>query len=171
MNRSSLSWLSAGLMCAIGALAAAGCAQQVPAATKRTFDPALVREQQRRIAAFDSVVRLVNTDSLYYAWQAMLTAPDIKTAYARMACIGDHLSYTYAAAADRPIDRMNDTLWRHADPSLVARMHYRMYGLELGSGHACGPLPAAQAPRWLREWSVYELPKLPPSPDSGATDR
>jgi hypothetical protein len=49
----------------------AACAQTPPPRRSvQSFDPTLVREQQRRIAAFDSVVRTVKTDSLYRLWQA-----------------------------------------------------------------------------------------------------
>jgi hypothetical protein len=130
----------------------------------------LVKEQQRRIAAFDSVVRLVNTDSAYKLWHAMLTAPDIRKAQLAMMCENAHLSDRYGRAAYVALRRMADTLWRSDDRALVARMDARLEG---GSpairAETCGPPPEERAPKWLREWWVYDLPKLPPSPDSAGS--
>lgn len=71
--RSSLLLVCAG---AVVANMLRACAQAPqPPQPGRSFDPALVREQQRRITAYDSVVRAVNTDSAYRLWQATLTAP------------------------------------------------------------------------------------------------
>jgi hypothetical protein len=159
--------------CVMVANALVACAQTPPPPPPRTappFDPALVREQQRRVAAFDSVVRIVNTDSLYRLWQAMLTAPDIRATQLLVDCELQRLSYRYGRAAYYATKRMNDTLWKRADPAAVRRMDGRMVGGSPPiSRDTCGPRPPVRAPRWLRQWTVYALPDLPPSPDDTTT--
>ena len=149
------------------------CAQAPPEQTPVTpaVDPALLRERDRRIAAFDSVVRLVNTDSLYKLWHAMLTPADFRTTHALMQCELVRLGYRYESAADVAIRRMQDTLWRDADGELVARLHRRMAAQESPpiSRAVCGPMPPPRAPAWLRNWTTNELPRLPPSPDSATS--
>ncbi len=149
-------------------MAAVACAQTPPPRpAKPPVDPALVREQQRRIAAFDSVVRVVNTDSAYKLWHAMLTAPDIRVTQFAVMCEYQRLSQVYGHASYVALQRMRDTLWRHDDRALVRRMDKRMEGESPAiRGTNCGPPPSKMAPRWLVEWTVYELPKLPPSPDT-----
>ncbi len=134
-------------------------------------DGALIKEQQRRIAAFDSVVRVVNTDSAYKLWHAMLTAPNIRVTQLAMMCEYHRLSGMYGEAAYVALRRMGDTLWRHDGAAAVGAMHKRMEGESPAMQRdTCGPPPDKRAPRWLVEWTVYELPKLPPSPDSASTD-
>jgi hypothetical protein len=154
--------------CAMMASVTTACAQSdPPPRAQQHFDPALVREQQRRIAAFDSVVRTVNTDSLYKLWHAMLTASDIRAAQLDMDCEMDRLDYQYGQAAYTAMEHMRDTLWRKDDPGAVSRMDQRMAGASTPIGRdTCGPPPPARAPYWLREWYVYALPRLPPAPDS-----
>jgi hypothetical protein len=86
--------------------AATVCGAPKPETTDSSFDPALVQEQKRRIAAFDSVV----------------------------------------------------------DGNAVGRMSEGLRGESMPVTDAlCGGLPEKQAPYWLRNWSVYPLPVLPPS--------
>lgn len=158
---------------ALAGMVLGACAQTPPPPRPvQSFDPALVRERQRRLAAFDSVVRTVNTDSLYRLWQATLTAPDVRQALLLVQCELGRLSYQYGRyAAHEATKRMQDTLWKHADPAAVRRMDQR--AAERGSipitRGTCGPLPPVRAPHWLREWWPYQLPQLPPSPDDTAT--
>lgn len=136
--------------------------------SKPSFDPAIGAEQLRRIAAFDSVVRTVNTDSAYRVWHAMLTSKRIRVDQLKQECEYDRLAYRYGRAAFAALTRMEDTLWRHDDPRVVARMDAALGGASPEIGReTCGPPPAERARQWLREWSVPELPQLPPSPDSG----
>lgn len=152
-------------VCASSLFTVAACAQPRPA--KAPIDPALVKEQKRRIAAFDSVVRLVNTDSAFKLWHAMLTAPDIRKAQLAMMCENARVSDMYGEAAYVALDRMADTLWKRDDPALVSRMDKRLVGPSLAyTSTSCGQPTTQMAPKWLREWTVYELPKLPPAPDS-----
>ena len=166
--RPSLLLLYAGAMMANTLVA---CAQTPPPRrTVQSFDPALVRERERRIATFDSVVRTVNTDSLYHLWQAMLTAPDIRMAQLHVDCAYRHLSFRYGKAWYDATQRMQDTLWKHADRALVRRMNHRMAGEAIPLGRdTCPGGPSVRAPRWLREWDVPPLPALPPSPDDTTT--
>jgi hypothetical protein len=155
------------LFVVIALCATQACAQSAPRPPQLPFDPSLVREQQRRIAAFDSVVRSINTDSAYMAWQAMLTAPDIRQAQLAMMCANANLDDRYGEAAFVALRRMEDTLWKHADRQLVARMDRRLVGESPGIGRdTCGPQPNPRAPDWLVHWYVPALPDLPPSPDS-----
>ena len=132
-------------------------------------DSSLVREQRRRIAAFDSAVRTVNTDSLFRLWQAMLKAPDIRKAQLAMMCENARLAGAYGKAAFVAIRRMNDTLWKYADRQAVNAMDRRLVGESPSIGHdTCGPPPSRGAPDWLMRWYVPALPQLPPSPDSGS---
>jgi hypothetical protein len=159
------------LFCA-GALVAntLGACAQTPPHPVQSFDPALVREQKRRIAAYDSVVRTVNTDSAYRLWQATLTAQDIRTAQLRVDCEYEHLSDRYGQAWYDAIQRMQDTLWKHADPAAVKRMRARSVGESIPIGRdTCAPRPSILAPRWLREWYVPPLPALPPSASDTTT--
>jgi hypothetical protein len=154
-------------VCASSLVAGAACAQPQPRPAKPPIDPAVVKEQKRRIAAFDSVVRLVNTDSAFQLWHAMLTAPDIRTAQLAMMCENSRLSGINGRAAYVALDRMADTLWKRDDPALVSRMDKRLVGASPAmTSTSCGSPRERTAPKWLREWTVYELPKLPPSPDS-----
>jgi hypothetical protein len=148
---------------------AAACGQTPPA--KRAFNPALVKEQQRRIAAFDSVVRSIDTDSAYTLWHASLTEPDVRLAELRVLCEYDRINYRYGRAAFVAITRMEDTLWRHADPKLVVQLERNLVGPSPSLGSkTCDPMPSQRAPNWLRDWYVYELPRLPPAPeDTGHT--
>ncbi|HUQ46082.1 MAG TPA: hypothetical protein VM033_05490 [Gemmatimonadaceae bacterium] len=141
-----------------------------PDAADPPIDPAIVAEQRRRIAAFDSVVRTVNTDSAYRLWHAMLTSKHPRVEQLAVMCEYERLSYRYGQAAPTAIKLMTDTLFRDSDPSAVARLDAAMVGAspELGSD-SCKPLSSQRAPEWLRNWTVYELPKLPPSPDSADT--
>jgi hypothetical protein len=79
---SGLAW------CAVALVSGIACVQgsPPPERPKAPVDPALVQEQRRRIAAFDSVVRLVNTDSAYKLWHATVTAPDIRVAELAVMC-------------------------------------------------------------------------------------
>lgn len=152
-------------------LAATGCGQSPkPDAGNPPIDPAIIAEQRRRIAAFDSVVRTVNTDSAYRLWHAMLTSKHPRVEQLAVDCEYDRLSYRYGVAASTAIRRMTDTLFRDADRRAVARLDAAMAGAgpEIGS-ETCKPYPTKRAPAWLRNWYVYELPKLPPSPDSADT--
>ena len=144
------------------------CGQSNSGAIPRTrVDPALVQEQQRRISAFDSVVRSVNTDSSYKLWHAMLAAPDIRKAQLAMMCENARLSDLYGKAGMQAIRRMLDTLFIRDDPKLVERMERRLVGESPGIGRdTCGDRPGATAPLWLRKWYVPSLPELPPSPDT-----
>jgi hypothetical protein len=154
-------------VCAPSLLAVTACAQSPPRPAKPPIDPALVKEQKRRIAAFDSVVRLVNTDSAFKLWHAMLTAPDIRKAQLAMMCEYQRLDNIYGRAAFVALGRMADTLWRHDDRTLVSRMDKRLEGASPAyTSTSCGPPPEKMAPKWLERWTVYELPRLPPSPDS-----
>jgi len=150
-------------------VAGTACGQATPRGETR-FDTALVNEQKRRIASFDSVVRSINTDSAYRLWQRTLVAPDAKLAQRDVECEYDHLMYRYGInAAGRAIRRMEDTLWRHADPALVTTLHERLRGESLAIGRGtCGPPPSERAPYWLQHWQVYDLPELPPSPTDSA---
>jgi hypothetical protein len=145
-------------------LAGTACGQAAPRPETR-FDTALVNEQQRRIARFDSVVRSINTDSAYRLWQRTLTAPDTKLAQRDVQCEYGRLMARYGIhAAGRAIDKMEDTLWVHADGRLVATMHERLRGASMPIGRGtCGP-PTDRAPYWLQNWQVPDLPRLPPSP-------
>lgn len=135
----------------------------------RSFDPALVQEQQRRIAAFDSVVRSINTDSAYKLWRWTLTAPDAKVGQQKVQCEYDRIGFVYGNAGSIAITRMEDTLWRGVDPELVERMKVNLKGMSLPiDASVCGPHPPKQAPYWLREWTVYPLPQLPPSATDSA---
>ena len=139
-------------------------------AEQKAIDPAIVAEQRRRIAAFDSVVRTVNTDSAYRLWHEMLTSKHPRVEQLAVDCEYDRLSYRYGVAASTAIRRMTDTLFRDTDRRTVARLDAAMAGAgpEMGS-ETCKPYPTQRAPAWLRNWYVYELPKLPPSPDSADT--
>lgn len=166
--RSSLLLLWSGAL--VGTMLGACAKTPPPPRPVQSFDPALVQERQRRVAAFDSVVRAVNTDSLYRLWQAMLTAPDIRAAQLHVDCELSQLSYRYGRAAYYATKRMQDTLWKHADPAAVSRMDRRAVGesppITRGT---CGPPPPVRAPRWLRQWEAPPLPALPPSPDDTTT--
>ena len=142
------------------------CGQQAPPPSRTSVDTTIVREQQRRIAAFDSVVRGVNTDTLYSLWHAMLSAPDIRKAQLAVMCEDFRITDRFGRAGAQAIDRMNDTLWKRDDPELVNRMDQRLVGESPSIGRdTCGP-PVQAAPVWLRDWNVPALPALPPSPDS-----
>ena len=164
VRRSWLFLIGASLLSSIA------CEQSPPRAA-RTFDPALVREQQRRIAAFDSVVRSIDTDSAYTLWHVSLTEPEVRFAQLRVLCEYDKISYRYGRAAFVAITRMEDTLWRHADPKLVVQLERNLVGPSPSLGSkTCDPMPAQRAPNWLANWYAYELPRLPPAPeDTGHT--
>jgi hypothetical protein len=112
----------------------------------------------------------VNTDSLYRLWQAMLTAQDIRATQLLVQCEYAHLTDRYGVASYYATKRMQDTLWKHADPALVSQMDRRMTGASppIGRG-TCGAPPPQPAPYWLREWFVPKLPKLPPSVDDSTS--
>ena len=136
------------------------------------FDPELVQEKQRRIAAFDSVVRSVNTDSAYRLWHWTLTAPDAKVGQQKVECEYDRILFANGRAGSMAIARMEDTVFRHVDPELVHRMKVNLKGMSLPSDESvCGPPPSKRAPYWLREWTVYPLPQLPPSATDSAPRR
>jgi len=120
-------------------------ARSTSAATSHT------QEQQLRRAAFDSVVRLVNTDSAYKLWHAMLTAPDIRAAQLAMDCEYQRLSHRYGAAGLRAIKKMSDTLWKHDDPQQVSAMRRRLEGGSPPIGrYTCGTDSLPAAPEWLQ---------------------
>ena len=138
-------------------LAATACGQSPKSdAAKPPIDPAIIAEQRRRIAAFDSVVRTVNTDSAYRLWHAMLTSTHPRVEQLAIDCEYDRLSYRYGVAAITAIQRMTDTLFRDSDPRAVARLDGAMAGAgpEMGS-ETCKPYPSQRAPVWLRNWYVY----------------
>jgi hypothetical protein len=151
---------------AVACLSGTACGQASPRRDTRAFDPALVQEQHRRIAAFDSVVRSINTDSVYKLWHWSLSLPDPKIGQQQAMCEEGRLMYRYGvSAAMAALRRMQDTLWRDADKQQVARLERGLKGESLPIGHGtCGPPTTKEAPYWLREWSVYPLPLLPPSP-------
>ena len=134
------------------------------------FDPALVQEQQRRIAAYDSVVRTINTDSVYKLWRWSLTLPDPKVGQQQVQCEIDQMMFHYGGAASMAaLRRMEDTLWRGVDPQQIARLRRGLKGMSLPITRAiCGPRTTEKAPYWLREWYIYPLPQLPPSPTDSA---
>ena len=147
-------------------LAGTACGQATPRAETR-FDTALVNEQRRRIAAFDSVVRSINTDSVYKLWHWSLTLPDPKVGAQQVECEVDRIGYRYGVpATGAALRRMQDTLWRDVDPQQVARLGHGLKGESLPFERAiCGPRTTAErAPYWLEKWSIYPLPQLPPSP-------
>ena len=118
---------------------------------RSSLDTTLLKQQAQRRASFDSVVRLVNTDSAYKLWHAMLTAPDIRTAQLAMQCEYRRLTHRYGAAADRAIYRMSDTLWKHDDPQQVNAMKRRLEGASPPIGrNTCGTVGLPAAPEWLR---------------------
>jgi hypothetical protein len=173
MSRTFRVWGIPGCAGMIALASVAACAQgrAVPD-TAKSFDAALLKEQQRRIASFDSAVRMVNTDSAYRLWRAMLTAPDVRKGQLAVMCEIIRLQYRHGRAADVAIDRMNDTLWRGADPAAVQRLDAGLSGESPQIGRdTCAPYPSQQAPYWLVHWTVYDLPKLPPSPDSNPSQR
>lgn len=130
-------------------------------------DPALVREQRQRIAAFDSVVRSINTDSSYRAWHTMLTAPDLRAAQLAMLCDQHRLNRLYGRAGAKALERMRDTLWKHVDRKLVLRLDQRSGGRWPGiSRNTCGTVDLPPTPTWLDYWDIPALPALPPAPDS-----
>ena len=143
------------------------CGPRVRSARRATdFDPALVRERDRRIAAFDSVVRIVNTDSAFKLWHAMLTAPEIRLAQLAMMCEYGRLGNLYGEAGSVALERMQDTLWTHANRRMVSDMSRRLQGESPKIGRdTCGERTGPAAPRWLRKWYVPALPELPPAPD------
>lgn len=155
----------------LAALLVAGtaCGQATPRAEPR-FDTALVNEQHRRIAAFDSVVRGIDTDSAYKLWHWSLTLSNPKVGQQQAMCEEDRLMYRYGVpAAMAALRRMQDTLWRDVDAGQVARLGRGLKGESLPFERAiCGPRRTEGAPYWLREWSVYPLPQLPPSPTDSA---
>lgn len=141
------------------------CGQARPRSDVTTFDPALVQEQARRIAAFDSVVRTVNTDSAYKLWHWTLMLPDPKRGELEVECEYFRITRHYGAAGRVAINRMRDTLWRGTDPEQLRRLREGLRGGSLSlSTEACGPFTTSLAPYWLRNWYVYPLPQLPPSP-------
>jgi hypothetical protein len=147
--------------------ASLACGQAASRDSHANVDPALRREKQRRIAAYDSVVRSINTDSAYKLWHAMLTAPDIRKAQLAMMCETARLSDRYGQAGFAALERMEDTLWKHDDRGTVARMDKRLVGESPMIGRdSCGEQTDPPAPGWLVKWYVPELPALPPSPDS-----
>lgn len=149
--------------------AGTACGQATPRAEPR-FDTALVNEQHRRIAAFDSVVRSINTDSAYKLWHWSLTLSDPKVGQQQAMCEEGRLMYRYGVpAAMAALRRMQDTLWRDVDAQQVARLGRGLKGESLPvNGAICGPTTTEGAPYWLRKWSVYPLPQLPPSPTDSA---
>lgn len=158
------------LLLASSLLTTVDCQQASSRTEAAQFDSSLVKEQKRRIAMFDSVVRSIKTDSAYKLWQAALTAPNAKVAQLAVECEYGRLNHRYGvAAAGAALDRMHNTLWRHADGTLVARLHQNLRGVAISIGAGtCGPPPREGAPYWLREWSVHPLPQLPPSPTDSA---
>lgn len=149
-------------------LAGFACGQPPAHNASRTgADSALVREQGRRLAAYDSVVRSINTDSAYKLWHVMLTASDIRTAQLDMLCEYLRLSKRYGRnAAHDALARMRDTLWKHDDGRRVRDMDKRLAGESPMIGrNTCGPQSDPPAPNWLAHWYVPALPALPPSPD------
>ena len=153
-------------------IAGTACGQATPRAEPR-FDTALVNEQHRRIAAFDSVVRSINTDSVYKLWHWTLTLPDPKVGAQQVECELDRIGYRYGVPATAAaLRRMQDTLWRDVDAGQVARLGRGLKGESLPFERAiCGPRRTEEAPYWLREWSVYPLPQLPPSPTDSVPRR
>jgi len=149
------------------------CGQGMPAPSSRTVaKSALAREQRRRIAAYDSVVHTVNTDSAFKLWHAMLTAPDIRKAQLAMMCEYARLGDRYGNAGAVALRHMLDTLWKRDDPRVVDRMDRRLVGESPGIGRdTCGPPSGPMAPAWLEHWYVPVLPQLPPSPDSARAPR
>jgi len=147
------------------------CGQAISgSASQRNVDPTLVREQRRRIAAFDSVVRSIKTDSSYRLWHSMLSAPDIRKAQLAMMCEDARLTDVYGKAAVVALDRMLDTLWKRDDSKLVEQMDRRLVGASPRMGRdTCGPRTGSPAPAWLRHWFVPALPELPPAPESART--
>jgi len=114
-------------------------------------DADLLGQQAQRRAAFDSVVRLVNTDSAYKLWHAMLTAPDIRAAQLATDCEQQRLSHRYGAAGLRAVRRMSDTLWKHDDPHQVSAMRRRLEGGSPPIGrYTCVTDSLPAAPAWLQ---------------------
>ena len=74
----------------------------------------------RRIAAFDSVVRSINTDSVYKLWHSSLSLSDPKVGQQRVKCEQGRLMYRYGApVAMAALRRMQDTRWRDVDARQV----------------------------------------------------
>jgi hypothetical protein len=128
------------------------------------FDTSLVNEQKRRIASFDSVVRSVNTDSAYKLWHWTLTLPNPKIGQQQVECEYGRIEFQYGNAGSYAIRRMEDTVWRNVDGKALEHMRQGLRGESMPVNDAlCGGLPEKQAPYWLRSWTVYPLPQLPPS--------
>jgi hypothetical protein len=155
---------------ALTALAVAACGQVSARRDSQTEDPALLAEQHRRIAAFDSVVRTINTDSVYKLWRWSLTLAAPKVGQQQVQCEVDQMMFYYGVPASMAaLRRMQDTLWRGVDPQQVGRLRRGLEGESLPVTSAiCGPRTTEKAPYWLREWYIYPLPQLPPSPTDSA---
>ena len=144
------------------------CAQMPRNADTSSFDPALVSEQHRRIAMFDSVVRSIDTNSAYKLWHWTVMLSDAKVGQ-QVECEYDCLFFRYGTAAYYAIRRMEDTVWRDGDPAQRSRTRSGLRGESLPVNEkVCGRPPGQRAPYWLREWFIYPLPQLPPSPTDSA---
>jgi hypothetical protein len=157
-------------LAAILSLTVAACGQASARRDTSHWDPALLAEQKLRIAAFDSVVRSINTDSLYKLWHWSLTLPDPKVGQQQVECEGGRLMYRYGVSATMTaIRRMQDTLWQNVDPQQLAWLRRGLKGESLPVNRTiCGPRTTERAPYWLENWAVYPLPRLPPSPTDSA---
>ena len=152
---------SLNLIAAAILIAATSCARS----DSQQFDPKLVKEYNRRIAAYDSVVRSINTDTVYGLWRALLVADDPQAALMRVQCAYARLEYRYGANAVFDADkRMRDTLWRGVSREALARMTASVADVDHSMGRGtCDPMPTEHAPKWLVDWTIYPLPQLPPS--------
>lgn len=79
-----------------------------------------LEEWQRDSAIVDSISRGVQTDSLYHAYRAALSASDLQQAHQKIVCFELELRRRHGNyPALLAIDRMKDTVWNGIDPSLV----------------------------------------------------
>ena len=155
---------------AAACLAGTACGQVAGRHEGRAVDAALVQEQHRRIAMFDSVVRTINTDSVYRLWRWSLTLPNPKVGRQQVECETGRLMHHFGIAATAAALRnMEDTLWRNVDAEQLSRLRTGLRGISLPvNPSVCGPDTTARAPYWLRNWTVYPLPQLPPSATDSA---
>jgi hypothetical protein len=115
-------------------------------------------------AVRDSVSRLVNTDSLYRLYHAMLNAPDPHDLLQPRACEGYRLVYRYGVLpVELAVKRMEDTVWRRTPRAQLERVKGLLGRFtEINLDNQICAISGPRGPRIINGAHMSEMTDKPP---------
>jgi hypothetical protein len=148
----------------VSAFSAYACDRATKSTTELGYDKRIAKWQHDS-SVVDSLSRRINTDSVYFAYQRLLTEADLETAFEDIGCMRYRLRLRHGVEpATKALERMYDTLWLHADPKAVASADKRMEKILVVEGQdpdECNAGGIVPAPDSINGTSLVDIGNRP----------